>query len=682
MSKELFDVYLYENTGFNSANVPHSLDLLNSVTPLRVDAIYKLQPYPLDNIKVNGKFIDYQACDYCILKNESYGSIGYNIVNITMLNTNTIMFSLSIDVLGTIGLGYNNTYQITSGWVIRRHYAKSEDTLFANIIPEQFSLAFPTKINRFEIGYTDERTNLVASTVNIADNQGRLNLAIDRLEYNSMVITKPIVTGARRTTEFVLPENKTIGGLSQNIDCLAVYDTNDLEDDMFNKLQAYGLLDVITASYQVPTEMLSVSNKESGGFYSKISGAGKGLTSGLKFEYATAKNKKVFSIGSSYTLMSIISGDSETFEPWEIRTQGFDSPRLNLMCDLTPGGKPYCRPEIYHSYIGEGMTSYFKCVEGASWSNIPIITDGKNGYIYNQVIENINNNISNKRIRSLQSSLISNSTTLTNAIDNNDNYQTINNSTHNIESRVLGYGDEYYRLIDRAYAPVSSKVVQRALTNPIGAITDLAGAFFSGDFRNPTIDRMNANQLISDSQLHSQSHYLNKAKVNNNNVLMNRLADNKRESLNGQLSDLYNQYSIQTSIIGLERAKELAQFNSYNMITPPNISFAYSSGLQNFLGNGFLFIQETLDQRDINRLDDYFTMFGYAVSEKFQISFLKNRQYYNFIQMSNVRIKSIGGKLPTYILDSVLYIMNAGVRVWHVLPTSISEEQYYSNYSI
>lgn len=670
--KEMFKVYLFKKTGLSVGNAPDSLDNLiakggNNI--IRVDDIYRLQPYVIDSLQVKGKFFDLQSVDYIILDNPNYEKIGYFVTSLNMINVNNARFTLLFDAVGTIGLGYNNKYSLVGGWCKRRHYTKKEDTLFNNILPEEFAPTLPSVIKLFEIGYSEGRTNLIASTINLTDNNGRINLDIDKLDTSNGIILKPIVRGGTKPTVVTLPENKTTGGLSQKIQSLSIYDGDLLGQDTLNKLNAYGLIDVITASYQVPSDLLEVSSK-TGPFFNSISGSGKGVTSNLDFIYTNAKNTKVFAIGSNYTLMSVISGDSESFRPWEIETKGYSQPRFNLMADLTPGGKPYCRPEVYRGYKGEKMTAYFKCVEGSNWSNVPIITDGKNGYVYNQKLENLQNNIMAKEVSTLGAKLMADKT----SVELSNSYAL--NSL--LGAKESGENETYFYPYKAELSRLQDFSNKKGLVENIqgGASSVLANLGLTSGKSSTQIqqDRFTYENMLNTRKT-LKDQILNENNLRRINATTNFLASNT----DAQMNYLNTAYANTVDILRLKRQQELTAFNSLNMITPPNYTFATSNNLQNFLGNGFLVVQEMLHPLDVERLDNYLTQFGYSSNEKIKLDYFKNRSLYNYIQCSNIKVKATTGNLPQYLLDILEIQLMVGVRIWHVLPNSVTEEQFNTN---
>ncbi len=679
MNKEMFEVYGFKNTGFSVGNSPSSVNLLMS-TPnisdyiVKIEPIYKLQPFILDTIEINKTFNEIQGLDYIIIQslNSVYDRVGYYVTGINMINVNTASVSLLIDSIGTIGIGVNDKYELTTGWTTRRHYTTKEDTLFANVLPESFTPSQPTKMKSYEIGYTNGRTNLIASTMNLGDRD--INIIIDEIQNSKAIIEKPIIDGTPRATRVTLPENKATGGFTQQVQSLGIYDGSLLGQKTLNKLQAYGLIDCITASYQVPSELLSTSSK-AGAFFTTISGTGKGYeNTGLVYQIATVKNKKVLSKASVFTLLSPISGDSETFEGWEIyNPEHTSSPTFTLMADVTPGGRPYCRPTFYRGLKGEGQFSYYKTVKGAIWNNVPIITNGENAYALNKKLENISEEHFIKEKSTLENMLINDK-----IINENNHSQTI--AGLNIDIAKSQREKEFHKNMRGVYADLDS-----AMANSGNSIFNVAGTFASEGLSK--IGLKNREKLDNKYASIKMGVAGYNTTINNNSYkAMNDNLYNTQQNLKRQ-DNIYNatvnkmeiQNQLSLSRLETNRNREIAEFNNTNMVKPPNYTFAGDSGLQNFLGNGFVVMQEYLSESDIKRFDDYLTYFGYSVSEPIQTNFFTNRLYYNYISANNVRIKSINGNLPQYILDNASNQLTSGVRIWHTLPNKLTRTQIYDN---
>lgn len=111
----------------------------------------------------------------------------------------------------------------------------------------------------------------------------------------------------------------------------------------------------------------------------------------------------------------------------------------------------------------------------------------------------------------------------------------------------------------------------------------------------------------------------------------------------------------------------------YNEKNVPSLPFNQLPTMQNYLGNNFYDYIIRLSDMDTKRLDDFYTQFGYAVNDKFEESFFRGRQYFNFVQAESISVRLIGYS-DGFLIKTVKAQLEAGIRIWHVLPN----QEYYS----
>ena len=108
--------------------------------------------------------------------------------------------------------------------------------------------------------------------------------------------------------------------------------------------------------------------------------------------------------------------------------------------------------------------------------------------------------------------------------------------------------------------------------------------------------------------------------------------------------------------------------NAAANLAAPEISFPFSVNSAAYFGNGFLISQVTLSDNDLARFDDFLTRFGYAQDKKFELTDLTNRTNFNYILTTDSNLKA--GNAPRSIVEQIEQMFNAGVRVWHVAPST------------
>ena len=77
----LYEVTLYYETGFNSANIPDSPDVLALAEKKTFNAIYRRQNYYLSTIRLDGTIDDFQDADYAQAGNAFYFVVGIDAVS-------------------------------------------------------------------------------------------------------------------------------------------------------------------------------------------------------------------------------------------------------------------------------------------------------------------------------------------------------------------------------------------------------------------------------------------------------------------------------------------------------------------------------------------------------------------------------------------------------------------------
>ena len=124
---------------------------------------------------------------------------------------------------------------------------------------------------------------------------------------------------------------------------------------------------------------------------------------------------------------------------------------------------------------------------------------------------------------------------------------------------------------------------------------------------------------------------------------------------------------LESQAMGMDnkyKARE-AKFTAANLLKSPEIAFAPSGDMQNFIGNDFSVIRERLDVDDIIRFDEFLHKYGESVSETFTTDKCFTRSNYNFIQVERVVLK---GDFPRWVSDAAVAQLNGGVRIWHTRP--------------
>lgn len=119
---------------------------------------------------------------------------------------------------------------------------------------------------------------------------------------------------------------------------------------------------------------------------------------------------------------------------------------------------------------------------------------------------------------------------------------------------------------------------------------------------------------------------------------------------------------------GVTRIRDIPQQIDRNQnLRAPDIMFAASGDMQNFIGNDFSVVRSRLSTTDIIRFDDFLHKYGEAVDEGYEPSDIYTRSNYNYIQMERV---SITADSSNHIKRAAKAQLMRGVRVWHVKPNA------------
>ena len=106
-------------------------------------------------------------------------------------------------------------------------------------------------------------------------------------------------------------------------------------------------------------------------------------------------------------------------------------------------------------------------------------------------------------------------------------------------------------------------------------------------------------------------------------------------------------------------------YDRSQMFRSPDISFAASPGMQNFVGNDFTVVRTRLTDNDIRRFDEFLHKYGEATDEEFDISKVYTRSKYDYIQCTRVFVRT---EHPRWLTNQAAAQLQGGIRVWHVKP--------------
>lgn len=150
-----------------------------------------------------------------------------------------------------------------------------------------------------------------------------------------------------------------------------------------------------------------------------------------------------------------------------------------------------------------------------------------------------------------------------------------------------------------------------------------------------------------------------------------------KNNLNGDILDTLKQITPEYKNLTTKEyniAKSRAEYFQSKVIAP-DLSCSPALGLQNIIEQQFLLIHLHPTSADLDRIDRYYTMYGYPMGNRvFEKNMLTGRRYFNYIEVSDLSIVRNGGASNAGIVvrQTAEAQLNAGVRIWHTLPQEIS----------
>ena len=648
----VINVDLIFNTGFNASNFPANWQVIAQQS-YSTDAIFLLQDKIQPIIKLNEKFDDVKNADYCYFTttNEDGNSSKtfYIINNIVAINQHNTLLNLQLDPICTIGL---ENIAIIAGWALRAH--PLQDELFMNVIPESFTPIYPTKLQHEVVSFGDEYVDLIASTVDLVNLQPKLD-KIYNAERTSYEFFK-LVNEARKFTKIYFPSRKNAERHHKVLNFTTLFELKDIPSGTFQLLQGLGLLNSIIASYRVPKRFIHRIEKDAENRIIELVGDGVGFNINLPFVYnqnLNIKYKKVFSILNNYTVSSVTNGSQSSFTAYEINNNQ-PQPSFILEPDVSPNGNAFLFPDFYKGENRDDASNFSVSITGNNWQNNPLLSLNNSGYLFNNALSNIAAKQSSTNISYLNAKSGLLQDMLTNAnVGINSSYDT-----------NIGDLDRQLSFNRRTKIGQVSATVAQNLKNPMQWI-GLAGEIGMWGYDKINGSPDTERPLLSPSSIQNLSINNNMANLQAN---IDNLATQQNVTLNkGQLDLISSQNSIENAINNtiFNNQREQLNYTRNTYSTPPVINFPISNNLQYYFDNTFVITQEVLDERDLIRFNEYFSRFGYSVSEQLTNTHLNSYTHFNYIQANGLIIKDKTKILPKYILDMIIRLFEVGVRIWH-----------------
>ena len=362
-------VKLYYNTGLGPGNCLDSISKLDTLgfTSRECPQVAILQDRGRVDIRINISYDNVKDADYCKINN-----VGYWVIGIAMLNENVASLTLQQDFITTIGI---SNITILGGWCTRR--CVTDDTLFANVIPEDFVPMHELVVDgctEISNGVNSSgHINVLLSNINLLDLEAVAEAYTDIDDNKVLVPQLPSVSGGNTLYTF---HPNGVSTYTTNISMTTAYNPNNSDVlEGVKKLRSLGIESAIGASYQIPSQWVTAD--ESGGVYTLLVDNWHNTRSNFGTKWGSYKNNKVYS-GQFQTIVcySICSGERSEFSVEDI-VDSSGNVNWTLFADVRYNGYPACKPSIFKSKSND---SQFGVIKGAGWQQTPFMYNAPSGY--------------------------------------------------------------------------------------------------------------------------------------------------------------------------------------------------------------------------------------------------------------------------------------------------------------
>lgn len=595
------DIFL--NTGYNPVNVPDSYALLGEAD-IHKSAIDAIQNRVLSavNIRVSN-FEEIRDADYCKI-----GDFCYFVTGIIMQSVDVASLELVPDYITSAGL---DNLIFLDGITERHHtaddefgkYSQDDELLIAN---QPLELIMADRL------YDKEETDTINTFIDTTVNIGYMgsDVAKNAITYKDptteLEVTVPHLTPLLNLyTEYRLGENQLNWITIEGLGTFDAKNTNVKNGVQYCRDIAAET--AITAQYQAESKFIvPVGEPNEYGLYGVIAGnLDQKPVTGIEFEYAEVKNKRVLYGSLNKIGLLTASGERAEFDP-ETIYNGNNELSVVLRADPRAQGKPYYR---FRYYLGtDGFTNskdfWNNCVEGAQWKEVPLIFSTASGSA-----------ISRKLI---------------------DKHMEARKTTHEFNGMMM------------------------STNNLFGSIDAMAGLALN----NMGPANFNNRQVSYPNAITGQNGFQNM----NMNVPVNNTMSNF-SGIGGLLGNAVTAVARGNQLdYAYEYAagKELYQYALGQNIVVPTVEFPITpSTIRDFLGNGVQVYRYRPSEKDLKRMDKVLTMYGYKDTEILSKDLFFNRKYFNYIKAYGI---SIGGDLPRWFKEGITAQLSAGLRIWHTKP--------------
>lgn len=672
-------VTVYFNTGFNGFDIPSEPAVLETAQKKTYPDVYYIRE-DLDkpSIQIKDTYENLANVDYVSIRTATRTS--YYFAAPSAISQGVTALALNLDALLTMGGAKNLNY--SSGWQERGHIKKTEDTLFGNIASESWLPSQPLETRHL---------TMIESNKSEIEGQGGFgnrdivmtNVDLKSLEDDALLKAVETIKGAGTEIqddfqmpgipipsaldstlfgiwdEEPVPGDPTVPPETHNfsITGTAAYDLNNIRvQAALGVLFSAGQLQ-LQASYRIPEMYVDDAlttmevdpsrydpvqpghgydpNQDTGLFKRVVGWHQIWNANQIPYVYSipgyTPKNKKVYATYRDYIIVNLGSGDMSSKKPYEI--YNFDNPvnapAIRIWADPVSTGKPYAR----FDYIKDNPLQWADTVKGLQWASVQICLEGASGSMWNSISNAFTSQTLERSYRE-NDIMQSYSGELSRLSENAMNAQFIYDQANDYTKRGLAFGGIF--------------------TNSLGAGF---GTVYGGDEAAGYLSKGASNAIKSGMEY----------------FWTGRAMDQREKMLGLQQEQLISQRNQAADASDFARKNISQQINENildlyknNNVVAPTILFTPEQNLGLYGYNKFAVYEITKSDEDLKSEDMYYQRFGYSgLHRPLTAQCFKERQYYNYVQAFNVNIKSTFGMR---IREKAIAQLNAGVRVWNVLP--------------
>ena len=628
----MYTVDLYNNTGYNVENIPDSAALLGtpSISKTAVDTI---QNYVMSSVRISAVFDDVKNADYCKI-----GDFYYFVTGVTMTSRDVAVISLIPDYITSYGL---TNLKFLDGITVRHHvdddsfgkYTEDDPLLYCNepLVLEKSSMLFAPS------SATPE--TIVVSTVDLSA-AGDPNATKDGITYedgqgNAVTVPHlPTNVSSANPTDFVMNDGSFSGKVFE-IPSNVAYNLRVAQiRDGIQYCRDIAAETAILACYQIPSNFCSTTSGTATGELSAITGFSMVQSSTLHYTGWMAQQPRnarvLYGQFNRYGILTM-SGNRTEARPEEI----YDStnptqPRIICVTDPRPDGKPYFRFEYLNKetpvtseqsgYISLDLSKFwFNVVPGEDWYQVPLVFTTTSGIIQQQ-------------------RAYDNSYKASGAMYDIQSAQRLNPMNY------LGLSANY----GNSASNYSSNGLTENWSNKWGG--SLGGGSGMSATPVPTVGPLLGTSHTTGGQIASGTSQSSGISFGFNPIA----------ALGGGINSVLNQNAATTSR-NIELAQSLYGLSLAKEVVVPAVMFPYTNGtIRDYAGNGVVAYRYHPSDNDVELQDKILTMYGYQVTDKMDKKYFYNRQYFNYVQATNI---SLGNNLPQWWKSGIVSQLIAGVRV-------------------